>query len=293
MEPKIGIVIVNYNGIKFQNESIRSIIKSRYSNYEIIVVDNDSTDGSIEVLKQEFPSVTVIETGVNHGVAKGNNIGIKEAIKRKSEYIMLLNNDIELEENLINILMANADKTTITVPKIYYYDKKLIWSAGGVVDWETGLPTHIGYGCPDGKRYSYKREVEIAPTCCMLIHKNIFKIVGLMDVNYFMYYDDTDFCIRANEKGIKTMYIPEAIMWHKVSSSSGGEKSRICRYYSNRNLLYFMKKYKNKVGRKKYKLIFRRVLDVLLYFRTDETVKYILIGYLDYIFRKMGRKDFK
>jgi GT2 family glycosyltransferase len=94
MEPKVGIVLVNYNGAKFQNDSIRSVQNLSYHNYEVIVVDNASTDNSIMMLREEFPWVTIIDAKKNLGVAAGNNIGIKYAIKHGADYIMLLNNDV-------------------------------------------------------------------------------------------------------------------------------------------------------------------------------------------------------
>lgn len=294
MEPKIGIVIVNYNAEKYQNDSIKSIKQMEYSNYEIIVVDNNSTDNSIKLLREEFPEVTIIEAGDNLGVAAGNNMGIKHAIRNGAEYILLLNNDIEMDKELLKILVCYANRKIITVPKIYYYDKKsMIWSAGGKVDWDEGVPYHIGYKCPDGERFNKTKVVEIAPTCCMLIHKDIFRSVGLMDEKYFMYYDDTDFCIRANDKGHQILYVPLAKMWHKVSSSSGGEKSKVCRYYLSRNILYFMYKFRNKVGKKWFNHVLNRLKYMYENYHEDSNVKYIIIGFWDFLRGKMYRKDFK
>lgn len=289
MSPKIGIVIVNYNGLSYQNEAIRSIMSQTYSNYEIIVVDNNSTDGSIDVLRQEFKDVHIIETGDNLGVAAGNNIGIRYALKLRVEYVMLLNNDVILAPNLVEILVEKASKRVITVPKIFYYSKKkIIWSAGGYVDWKTGIPNHIGDNHRDAPKFNVERYVEIAPTCCMLIHKNVFKCVGYMDEKYFMYYDDTDFCIRANLKKYKILYVPSAVMWHKVSSSSGGFTSKVTCYYLGRNILYFMDKYKTRIKTGKAQYLWRLVRNS----GKNENLKYRLIGAIDYFLGKMYRKDF-
>lgn len=294
IEPKVGIVIVNYNGAKYQNDSIRSLKNMDYHNYEIIVVDNGSTDNSLELLRKEFDDVLIVETNKNLGVAAGNNIGIRYALKRNAEYVLLLNNDIELSENVLSLLVQNASNRIMTVPKIYYYDKKrVIWSAGGEVNWKWGLPYHIGQDKPDNARFNIKKVVEIAPTCCMLIHKEVFIKVGYMDEKYFMYFDDTDFCIRANDKGYKILYIPEAKMWHKVSSSSGGANSKICRYYVSRNILYFMNKYRNRVGNKKYNYIIGQIKYSIMHYRKDKNAKYILLGFLDYLRGKMYIREFR
>lgn len=293
IEPKISIVIVNYNAEKYQNESIRSIKNMNYSNYEIIVVDNGSTDNSLKLLRSEFDDIIIVEVKKNLGVAAGNNIGIRLALKRHADYVLLLNNDIELDKDILKILVRNASNQVITVPKIYYYDRKrIIWSAGGKVNWKRGLPYHIGIGCPDGPRFSKPKIVEIAPTCCMLIHKEVFNNVGLMDERYFMYFDDTDFCIRANERGYKILYVPDALMWHKVSSSSGGSNSKICQYYGSRNILYFMNKFSEKVGNEKKDFIINRIRYVLKNYREDKNSKYILLGFWDYLRGRMYRKDF-
>lgn len=293
MEPKVGIVIVNYNGLNYQNDAIRSIKGQKYSNYEIIVVDNNSTDGSVEALEKEFPDVFVIKTGDNLGVAAGNNIGIQCALDHKAEYIMLLNNDIILGDDLISTLVKKASSNIITVPKIYYYDrKKFIWSAGGCVDWKTGIPKHYGTDQSDTTAFSIERHVEIAPTCCMLIHRNIFRKVGKMDERYFMYYDDTDFCIRANMKGFKILYVPSAVMWHKVSSSSGGSQSRIYSYYIARNLLYFIKKFSYKTQVTQMDLVKYQIKYVLNNCTNNKNAKYRIVGLFDYFRGKMYRKDF-
>ncbi|MDE6627133.1 MAG: glycosyltransferase family 2 protein [Lachnospiraceae bacterium] len=293
MKPKVGIVIVNYNGLNYQNEAIRSIKEQTYSNYEIIVVDNNSTDGSIKELKKEFEDVHVIETGDNLGVAAGNNIGILYALKLGAEYVMLLNNDIILSTDLMEILVEKASEQVITVPKIFYYDKKkIIWSAGGYVDWKTGTPHHIGLNQCDGSTFRLERYVEIAPTCCMLIHKNVFKHVGKMDERYFMYYDDTDFCVRANLKGYKILYVPSAVMWHKVNSSSGGLDSKITRYYCARNILYFMDKYKYKIKDTKRERLKCEIKYILENWMVKKNVRYSLVGFIDYFRGRMYRKDF-
>lgn len=294
VEPKVGIVIVNYNAEKYQNQAIRSISAMDYSNYEIIVVDNASTDNSIIKLRAEFQDVILIETGENLGVAAGNNIGIKCAIKRGAEYVLLINNDVEVSKTLLKYLINNASENIMTIPKIYYYDRKnIINTIGGCVDWDTGDVFYYGMNGRDCERYSQKRYVEIAATCCMLIHKTVFKDVGLMDSKYFMYYDDTDFCVRAVKRGYKILYVPTAKMWHKVGMSSGGSKSKICRYYSARNYLYFIHKFKKYVGNRKRQYFIKKILYTISECFVDKNAKYALIGYLDYFLNKMYRKDFK
>ncbi len=291
---KIAIVMVNYNGKKFQNETLRSIENFTYKNFEVIIVDNASTDGSVQACKDEFPWVKFIELNENTGVAHGNNVGIKYALKRDFEYILLLNNDVEMQSDILDILLKDASRAVITIPKIFYYDKKkVIWSAGAFVDWEMGYPQHHGYNRLDGPAFNKKRAVECAPTCCMLIHRDVFQKVGYMDPAYFLYYDDTDFCLRAVDKGIKILYIPEAVMWHKVHSSTGGKSvSKISVYYMSRNRLYLLHKNKDKTTKKTYPAVVKNIWEELVSYDKKKFSKYVFIGVKDYLFGKMGYKKF-
>ena len=251
---KVGIVLVNFNGEKFQNDCIKTLMLQSYENFEIIVVDNGSTDRSVDLLKSEYPNVIVIETGSNNGVAEGNNIGIRNAIERNCEYILLLNNDTEVDKDLINNLMEDANESTMVTGKMYYYEpKNVIWCAGGEMNRNKATTIHYGEDTLDKGQFDQDKFVNYTPTCCLLIHKNIFNKIGLMDPKYFMYYDDTDFCIRAINSGIRILYKSSAKLWHKVSSSSGGRTSKTTLYYATRNRLYFIDKHsKNKYISKTY-----------------------------------------
>jgi Predicted glycosyltransferases len=291
---KLGIVIVNYNGEKYQNDCIRSLYSMNYQNFEIIVVDSASKDQSIALLKKEFPNVHILEEHDNVGVAVGNNIGIRYSVSLNTEYTLLLNNDVELHSELISELLQKADSDTIVVPKIYYYEpNNLLWFAGGKLLWNKGSAMHVGIHEEDRGQYDKEILITYAPTCCMLIHNRIFERIGMIDEKMFMYYDDTDLCARMQENGIRLLYVPTAKMWHKVSSSSGGENSKLNVYYMFRNQLYFMKKHKNMLifPARLYALSRAGAKYLLSPFRCKND-KYILEAYKDYFVGKMGRKDF-
>lgn len=294
-EPNVGIVLVNYNGEKFQNDCIKTVKEMDYSNYKIILVDNDSKDNSIQMVRDNYPDVIIIENGNNYGVAKGNNIGIRAALDAGCEYILLLNNDTELDKKLLSKLVSKADVNTITVPKIYYYKPKdLIWFAGGKISWLKGTTEHIGVMQKDSEILNRECKVSYAPTCCFLVHKAIFEKIGLMDENYFMYYDDTDFCVRATDNNINILYVPEANIFHKVSSSTGGENSLVSEYYMYRNRLYFIDKFN------KYKLfakiitklaIIKRLIKWKIHNKKD-FYNIVKEAYKDYSQKKFSKKEF-
>ena len=246
---KIGIILVNYNGAKYNKECIDSIKKSTYKNYEIIVVDNNSRDNSVELLKRDFSDLTIIESKENLGFSGGNNLGIEYALKDGCDFVLLLNNDTKIEnnmlENMINVSIKNG--FAVISPKIYYYDNKdTIWSAGAKMFWKRGIPSQNGINKIDNGEYNSLEEVDIATGCCLLIHKKIIERVGLLSLEYFLYYEDTDYIMRVRNKGFKVLYDPNSVMYHKVSASTGGEESENYIYYNTRNRLIFNNKFNSK-----------------------------------------------
>ena len=290
---EVGIVIVNYNGEKFQNDCIASLYEMTFQDFEIVVVDSGSKDNSISLLRQHFPKVHILEQGDNVGVAFGNNIGIEYCRNIGVKSVLLLNNDVEVHPDLLDILLRESRNQYVVVPKIYYYEPKdMIWFAGGEFVLKKGLTTHRGKREKDCGQYDEVARITYAPTCCMLIPMHVFDVVGGIDENYFMYYDDTDFCLRLMKKRIEMLYIPKAIMWHKVSSSTGGEDSPLSVYYNTRNRFYYIKKHQDVMP--KTVLLYSWVSNVVQYILSPircKNDKYILPALKDYVKGNMGRKD--
>ena len=290
----IGVVIVNYNGARYQNDALRTIYASTYRDIEVIVVDSASRDDSVALAKKEFPQAHYLPQPENVGVAKGNNIGIKYAVDvLDTEYVLLINNDIELDADAFAELMAKANENTVTVPKIYYYDPQdMLWFAGGEMYWNKGESGHIGNFETDHGQYDRERVIGYAPTCCMLLHRSIFEKIGYIDETLFMYFDDTDLCVRLNDAGFRLLYVPTARMWHKVSSSGGGMDSKVYVYYNSRNKFYFMEKYRDRLVFPARLFTYTKLLAKFLlspvYKKND---KYILKAWRDYKHGKMGRCD--
>lgn len=290
----IGVVIVNYNGENYQNDALRTIYASSYKNIEVIIVDSASKDNSIELAKSEYPQAHYLLQKENVGVAKGNNIGIKYAIEELDlEYVLLINNDIELDSLALEKLIERAEESTITVPKIYYYEPNdMLWFAGGNMYWNKGESGHIGNFEIDRGQYDDEMIIAYAPTCCMLIHRNVFKKIGYEDEIVFMYFDDTDLCVRMNDAGFKILYVPTAKMWHKVSSSGGGMDSKVYVYYNFRNKFYFMNKYKDRLVFPARIFTYTKLLAKFIlspvYKKND---KYIFKAWHDYKNGRMGRCD--
>src|SRR3989338_2213286 len=269
---KIAIIVLNYKGLEDTLSCLDSLrrIKRNNFNIEIIVVDNGSGDGSKEALSN-FRDIRLIALEKNLGYSGGNNVGIKEAIKRNSNYLLILNNDTLVDPNLLTELVNGAKMGDIISPKIYFaagyefhknrYKKsdlgKVIWYAGGKIDWENVMGIHIGVDEVDNGQFANIMEIDYATGACMFVKREVFEKIGFFNEKYFLYLEDMDFCVRAKRAGFKIVFGPQAIIWHKNASSSGGSGSRIQDYYITRNRLLFSFKY----AKLRTKLaVFRQVL---------------------------------
>lgn len=236
--PKISIIILNWNGWEDTVECLKSLSKITYSNYEMIVVDNDSTDDSVKHLKK-FAKIKLILNKENLGFAGGNNTAMRQILKRgESDFVLLLNDDTVVDKDFLSELVKVAQgekKAGILGLKIYYYDyqgkKNVIQSAGSMVNLYLGKFPRI-------KDANKTREVDFVTGACLLIKTEVIKKIGLLDESYFLLFEDMDWCLRAKNAGYSILYVPKSIIWHKVSQSF--EKKNIPQtYYYTRNLFWF------------------------------------------------------
>ena len=213
----ISIIVLNWNGENFIKQCLESLMNQTYSHsdYEIIVVDNSSTDKSIDIIKNEFPSVKLIINKKNYGFAKGNNIGIKFA---KGEIISLINNDVIVSkkwlEKLVSGFLEESDASLASGTIYFYKPSNIIWSTGARFDLITGLQWHPA---KYKKVLEHNEEIDFFPFCATLIKKEVFNKIGLLDEQFFIYSEDFDFCLRAKNAGFKLKFVPDAIVWHMVS----------------------------------------------------------------------------
>lgn len=289
----IGIVIVNYNGASYQNECIESILNSTYQNYQIFVIDNASKDNSMELLDVfHSPKITKIFAGDNLGVAAGNNIGIEASLKAKTDATLFLNNDTVLQKDTLEKLVNYLPDEEIICPIIYYWSHKdTFWYGGGHFDMKRGTTYHDHYMEKDTGQ-KFPDYCDYASTCCLLVKNDVFDKIGQMDPIYFMYSDDTDFAMRAKLKGIKIRLVSDSRMYHKVSLSTGGEKSKLSVYYMNRNRFFFVKRYKKYFSWTAYPFTYwSRKIRYLESFFKDKNNRVIKKAYKDYKAGRMGRCD--
>ena len=251
-QPKVAVIILNYCNYQDTLSCIKSLLKIDYSNYKVFVVDNNSPNESLKYLNTIIENnVEIIESGMNGGFAYGNNIGIKMALEDNSDYVLLLNNDTLVDKNFLEPLLCAAEKEKnvgIVSPRIMFYpDADKIWYAGGKVDWNNLRAIHYGLKEKLSDGYLKEAMVNFASGCCMLIPREVIDTVGFLPEEYFMYYEDMDYCVKVMDKGYKIKYVPESVIYHRVSSSSGGEESAFCIEWQNRARRTFMKKYGNDI----------------------------------------------
>lgn len=262
--PKVSLIILNWNAQSMTREELANVAKLDAKGLDAmcVVVDNGSTDGSQEKFSNyTFPNMKYkfIETNVNSGYAGGNNFGLKYSFKEGFDYTILLNNDVILPKDILTKLVNIAEKDSkigLLAPKMYFakgyefhkerYKKedlgKVIWYAGGYIDWNNVYSNHRGVDEVDKGQYEKEEEIDAANGACLLIRNKVINDIGYLRDKYFMYWEDADYCIRAKKTGWKVVYTPETCLWHKVSASSA-IGSDLNDYFLTRNRLDFGLRY--------------------------------------------------
>lgn len=222
--PKVSVIIPNWNGKELLAVSLPSLNKQSYKNFEIIVIDNGSIDGSTDYIKKHFPGVKVIKLQKNIGFAPAVNLGIKAAA---GEYIILINNDTRIKKDCLKYLVKAADDHSeagmVAAKMLNFYNPKIIDSAGDFID-AVGHANNIGLGEKDGEKFNKEGYVFLVTGGGGLFKKKAIEKVGLFDGDYFAYFEDVDWCFRAQLLGFKGWYEPKAVIYHIHKATSGRNK---------------------------------------------------------------------
>lgn len=264
-KPKVSIIILTTNALEMTKEQLKDISNLDVAdlNIECLVVDNGSSDGTEASIKNyKLPNMEYrfLQSGANRGFAGGNNVGIKDAIERGVEFIILMNNDLILPKNIVKKLVAfmqDLPSAGLASPKMYFaegyefhkdrYKKselgKVFWYAGGVLDRDNVYSFHRGVDEVDHGQYNKIEETDFANGACVIVRREVFEKIGMLDEGFFLYWEDADFSERAKLAGYKVYYFPDTCMWHKVSASTGGSGSPTNDYFLTRNRFYFAIRY--------------------------------------------------
>lgn len=303
---KTAILVLNWNKPNLTIDSVDSIlnINSRQIDYQVVIIDNGSSDDSLALFNRKYkscPQVKILDTGSNLGYVGGNNYGIDYALKNNFDYILLINNDVIVDPDFLKNLLKHSQDYQILGPKIYFapgfefhhhrYSKKdrgrVIWSAGGQIDWDNVFGSHIGVDQVDtGQFDEINSQVDFLTGCCLLIKASVFKKIGLLDKKYFMYLEDADFCQQAKQAGFSLAYIPTSKIWH-INAGSSGSGGDLHNYFLSRNRLLFGFRYAS--FRTKLALIKESFVKL-----TSPTVaKWQKIGIIDFYLRRLNKGTWK
>ncbi len=235
--PRVTLIVLTWNQRELTLACLASLLQLQYDNYQIIVVDNGSRDSTAAAIRQKFPGVIVIENRENLGFAEGNNAGIRMALADKADYVMLLNDDTIADPLMLQELIAVAESNAqigIVGPAIYStHEPRDIWSAGNRIAWHNAsVGRLLESDIPSPRQASF--EVDYVTGCALCIKREVIERIGLLDPRYFIYFEDTDWCLRARACGYASAVVPAARLWHHVSATTG-ENSPVTDYYMVRN----------------------------------------------------------
>src|SRR5258706_5843299 len=223
INPIVYIITINWNCLDETLECLSSLEKIDYKSIKVIVVDNGSKNNEAGIIENKLPHVIVIKLLKNTGFTGGCNAGMRYALKKNAELILLLNNDTVVSkgflEPLVKILLDNHD-VGIVSPKILLYKSNKIWAMGGKISILTGVTIHIGKN-EESEKYNHIIQPDFLSGCAVLIKREAIDKIGLLNDQYFAYYEDVEWSYKARKAGYKIQVIPESIIWHKKSASAG------------------------------------------------------------------------
>ena len=235
--PKVSVIILNYNGLDCIKTTLASVLRTDYLNFEIVLVDNNSQDGSFELIRKTFPKITSIRNSANLGFSAGNNIGIEYALERGADYVFLLNYDTQIEKNTLSLLVEEMEKNKkvgIASPIIFKGNSEEVWFSGGKINWLKMKSNHL----TDKKERNYY-ESDYLSGCAMLIRAEVFRRIGLFDERFFLYWEDADFSVRAKKARYKIAVYPKSKIYHFEKSQN--KKSKKIYWLVISGLIFFKK----------------------------------------------------
>jgi len=246
MTPRIGVILVNWNRAADTLRCLASVLASAYDNYEVVVVDNASGDGSAEAIEAAQPGLTLLRNPVNAGFAGGNNLGIRHCLARGADYVFLLNNDAVVDPSALSALAAAA----AAHPQVGFLgakicaleDRRVVLSAGGVLrdGWQ---PAHCGMGEADAGQPAEPAAVDYLSGAALLAGRRAVETIGLLDEDFFLYYEDVEWAYRARRAGFQVWIVPAARVYHP-DTRRRDQDSAVVTYYAARNSLLFAKKHR-------------------------------------------------
>ena len=243
--PLVYSIILNNNRREDTLQCLASLSRNTYPNHKMIVLDNQSTDDSVTVIQSVYPEVQIIRLEKNLGYAGNNNIGIEIAMKQGADWIFVLNDDTILDENCLAKLVEVGEsdpKIGILGPLVYHHSEPtVIQSAGGMLGkyWQS---IHLGKDEPDQGQFDLPHPVEWISGCAILGRREAIERAGMLDSSFFLYWEETEWCVRVARAGWKIFNVPQAHIWHKGVQRNYEPKPYFT-YYGTRNHLCILEKH--------------------------------------------------
>lgn len=243
--PKVVTVILNTNRREDTLACLASLSQNSYANNHILVLDNTSSDGSVDAIRKGFPEVQMIGLTQNKGYAGNNNVGIQAALEAGADWVFILNEDTIMDADCLSMLVNEGESDPqigIVGPMVYHHNEpEVIQSAGGIFGsfWEA---QHVAQNEPDEHQFTQPRRVEWISGCAILVRRPVIEQLGMLDERFFYYWEEVEWCLRASRKGWKIMHVPQAKLWHKGVQRNYQPKPTVT-YYSTRNKLLMLKKH--------------------------------------------------
>ncbi len=243
-QPSASIVVVSYNTEAHIGSCLLSLMQLRYPNFEIIVVDNGSTDGSVEMVRSHFPDVEVVPLGTNKGFAGAASVGLYTA---SGDIVATVNPDVRLDPGWLSaITMTLRSRADVGVvgSKVLYPDGRTIQHAGGVVHYPLATTSHIGRGERDNGQYDQPTETDFVTGAALAMWKEVGRSLNFFDEEYFpLYYEDVDLCWRARKEGLRIVYQPDALAYHEETVTLDRQSHEYYSYYHANRLRFVVKRY--------------------------------------------------
>lgn len=246
-QPKVFVLILSYNGKKWLVDCLPSVVELDYPNYEVVVIDNGSTDGTKEFLRKAFPQVHVVTLTPNRGYAGGFNAGLNYAAERGADHFLIMNNDTVIDHDALTALVNVAESETdigFVTGKVYFYDRPDVFqSLGKEEDPITWVGEHIGGEEKDRGQYDQVAERILIDDIYTLVNRKMYDQIGGYDSQFFLQCEELDWQLRAKKAGWKIYYAPDAKLWHRGSATIGGFGSPMINYFLERSRMIVFAKH--------------------------------------------------
>ena len=242
MNPRVTTVILNTNRREDTLACLASLERNTYRDLSTIVLDNASTDGSVEAIRAAYPDVRIIAIEENKGYAGNNNVGIAAALQEGADWVLVLNEDTVLAPECIERLVATGEsdpRIAFVGPLVLHYDEPEIIQSAGVTLNRAWDSQHLGKNEPDRGQFALARETPALSGCALLVRAAAIRDFGALDERFFYYFEETEWCVRATRHGWKIVQEPRARLWHKGVQRNYQPGPSVT-YYNTRNHFLMM-----------------------------------------------------